>query len=133
MRRHSITRFVPVLLALGALAVAVSAHAAPEPDRAPSRRGHKLILLDNDLTPQQVEDTLKEQGVSAEVRDQVKKIHDQHRGKALPDAPPADTSGIQAAFSFPFSCALGQDAWVMYQVAYGYVGDTWTFVGGDGF
>lgn len=132
MRRHPVTRFVPVLFALGALAVTVSAHAAPQPDRDPPRREHKLIILDDDFTPKQVEDTLKEQGVPADVRDQVKKIHDQHRGTS-PDTPPADNVGIQAAFSFPFTCALGQDAWVTYRVAYGYVGDTWTYIAGDGF
>lgn len=131
MRHQSFARFVPVLLALGALAVTVSAHAAPEPDRDPPRREHKLILLDDDLTPSQVEDTLKEQGVPADVRDQVKKIHDQNRGKS-PNTPPADTIGTQAAFYFPFNCQLGQDAWVMYKVGYGYVGDTWTYVAGDG-
>lgn len=132
MRRHPVTRFVPVLLALGILAVTVSAHAAPEPDRDPPRQGRKLIMLDDNFTPEQVEDTLKEQGVAAHVRDQVKKLHDQHRN-APPDTPPADTIGTQAAFSFPFYCQFGQDAWVMYQVAYGYVGDTWTYIGWDGF
>lgn len=71
MRRHPVTRFVPVLLALGILAVTVSAHAAPEPDRDPPRQGRKLIMLDDNFTPEQVEDTLKEQGVAAHVRDQV--------------------------------------------------------------
>jgi hypothetical protein len=127
MRRQPFTRFVPVLLALGTLAVTVSAHAAPQPDREPPRQGHKLIWLGDDLTSAQVEERLKEQGVPASIRDQVKKLHDQHRGT------PPDTIGTQAAFSFPFNCQLGQDAWVMYQVAYGYVGDTWTYRGGDGF
>jgi hypothetical protein len=132
MRCQPFTRFVPVLLVLGALAVTVSAHAAPQPDRDPPRRSHKLILLDDEFTPEQVEDRLKEQHVPADIRDQVKKIHDQHRG-ITPDTPPADTSGIQAIYYFPFSCQMGQDAWVMYRVGYGYVGDNWTYRGGDGY
>lgn len=132
MRRQPFTRFVPVLLGLGALAVTVSAHAAPQPDRDPSRRGHKLILLDDDFTPKQVEDTLKEQGVPADVRNQVQQIHDQHRG-TTPDTPPADTIGTQGTVFFPFSCQRGQDAWVSYRVAYGYVGDNWTYIAGNGF
>lgn len=132
MRRHLVTRFVPVLLSLAALAVTVSAYAAPQPNHDPPRQGHKLILLADDLTSAQVEDILNEQGVPDNIRDQVKKIHDQHRGAPV-DTPPADTVGTQAAFSFPFNCQLGQDAWVMYQVAYGYVGDTWTYLGGDGY
>ena len=132
MRRHSVIRLVPVLLALATLAVTVSVHAAPEPDRDSPRRGHKLIMLDDNFTPKQVEDTLKAQGVSADIRDQVKKIHDQHRGKALPDTPPADSSSIQAAFSWSFACLPGQDAWVVYRAGYGYVGNTWTYIAGDG-
>lgn len=126
MRRQPVTRFIPVLLGLGVLAVTVSAHAAPKPDRDPPRRPHKLIWLDHDLTPQQVDEKLKEHGVPSDVRDQVKEIHQQQHDAT--DLPPADTVGIQATYTFPLNCQRAQDGWVTYRVGYGSGTDNWHYL-----